>query len=137
MAMSAGIKAEIERKAAAGIPLAGDSKGNVSAENLAYYQALVTAKAASTAQNQSNQYTGGGVGSSGPVAWETDLITGATRPVYGTTGGGGGGSYPGNSIVPDNVSAAVKGYGFTAIVGLGVALVVLSIASSFRRVRGR
>ena len=125
MAISAAIKTEIERKASAGIPLAGDSKGNVKAENLAYYQQLVSAQNNANNQNSSNQLTGGGVGSLGSGVGGVNV------------GGNSGGNFPGNTIIPGITNDAVKGYGFTAIVGLGVALVVFSLVSSFRRVRGR
>lgn len=84
--------------------------------NLTQWQESETAKGSSNVADTTNQVTGGGVG--------------ATNPVYAPV-------YPGNTIVPDLTSDAVKGYGFTAVVGLGVALLVVSLMGSFRRVRGR
>jgi len=107
--MDAKTKAEIERKARLGIPLTNE--GNL--ENLRYYQEIQTALAAQIKSDTSNQNTGGGVGiPSSPT-------------------------FPGNTVIPDLTSDAVKGYGFTAIVGLGVALLFVSLLSAFRRVRGR
>jgi len=107
-------RAEIERKVASNLPLEGDQNGYINPAHLAIWQQLMTAKQAATTQGTTNQTTGGGVGMPTPPP-----------------------TYPGNNVVPDLTSDAVKGYGFTAIVGLGVALLVVSLLSAFRRVRGR
>jgi hypothetical protein len=118
--MDAITKAEIERKARLGIPLSGDQNGNVSSADLAYYQQLMTAQQQAQQHDSSNQVTGGGVGG-----------TSVPYVPYPDT------SYPGNATVPTVTNQAVTGYGFSAIVALGVGLIVMSLVSSFRRVRGR
>lgn len=119
--MAAPHAAEVERKAALGLPLVGDGKGNIDPQDLAYWQQLMTAKAAQQKADTSNQTTGGGVGTTTP------------QVIYVPTGT----SYPGNDVVPSVTKDAVTGYGFTAIVGIGVAMIVVSLLSSFRRARGR
>lgn len=135
MAISAKDKAEIERKASLGKPLVGDRGGHVSSANLAYWQQLMTKNAA--AAKQSSSSTVGGVGSK-VVQPPPNIIymPGPTpEPTYAPPPAAP--TYPGNTILPQVTNDAVTGYGFTAIVGLGVAMLFMSLISSFRRVRGR
>lgn len=116
MAFTAKDRAEVERKVANNIPLAGDEKGNIDPSALAYWQQLMTAKAAS--QTALNGSTTGNASTSSNQSSASGTVT-----------------YPGNQIVPSVTESAVTGYGFTAIVGLGLAFVVLALSRAFSSVR--
>lgn len=108
MALSNARMEEIRRKASLGIPLT--DPGN--ADAMAYYQQMQSYYSAQSAADSSNQSTGGGVGTTTPVP-----------------------SYPASSVVPDTTKWATSGYGYTAIVAIGVGVVVLSLLNSFRSIR--
>lgn len=115
--MDAKTLAEIQRKVDAGLPLVGDQKGNITAENLAVYQQLMSAKANTSATNASSQQTG-------------QNASGSANP-------GGTTYYPGNDIIPSTTNTVATGYGYTIVVGVGVAFMLVSMLSGFRRARGR
>ena len=88
---------------------------------LAAWQQSKTAGASASQTDTSSQATGTGVGTT----------SGNPTVVYVPTDT----TYPASNIVPDVTKDAVTGYGFTAIVGLGVAMIVMSLISSFKSIR--